>query len=263
VKSFTAALALPAGATGAGAAGAGAAGAGAPGVGAADTRPEVVQSLARARVMAGDVDKPLAQAQEKAAHENTPANTLDYALLLMTAQRNAEAIPQLDILAKNPEYAPIALRLQGLIEFQAGNLDAATLRFAELVKTEKYLDDAFFYLGLIADRNDDAEHALRLYAQVQGGENALPAMLRATVILQNTAQRRLQRNCSTPHGRRTSARAGNFDGASPDVRRCRRFPRASSVLDQAAAEYPDNVDIVMRRRRSSRTRAGFPTPCVH
>jgi tetratricopeptide (TPR) repeat protein len=244
VKSFTAALALPAGATGAGAAGAGAAGAGAPGVGAADTRPEVVQSLARARVMAGDVDKPLAQAQEKAAHENTPANTLDYALLLMTAQRNAEAIPQLDILAKNPEYAPIALRLQGLIEFQAGNLDAATLRFAELVKTEKYLDDAFFYLGLIADRNDDAEHALRLYAQVQGGENALPAMLRATVILQKhgaaASSEELLDRLTEDEPRRApeilTARARMYADAGD-------FPRASSVLDQAAAEYPDNVDI--------------------
>jgi len=41
---------------------------------------------------------------------------------------------------------PDRFALAGLIEFQAGNLDAATLRFAELVKTEKYLDDAFFYL---------------------------------------------------------------------------------------------------------------------
>ncbi len=36
---------------------------------------------------------------------------------------------------------------------------------------------------MIADRNDDPEHALRLYAQVQNGENAVPALLRAATLL--------------------------------------------------------------------------------
>src|SRR6202011_392757 len=74
--------------------------------------------------------------------------------------------------------------LLGLIEFQQGHLDAATTRFAQLLRSDKYLDDAFYYLGQIADRHDDPEHALRLYAQVQSGANTLPALLRATAILE-------------------------------------------------------------------------------
>src|SRR6266404_5631577 len=169
VRSFTAALALPAASGNANDEGA---------------RRGSLQTLARARIMAGDADRPLAQAQEKVQHEDKPANRLDYALLLMTAQRDSAAIQQLEILARDPEYAPVALRLLGLIEFQEGHLDDATTRFAQLLRSDKYLDDAFYYLGLIADRHGDPEHALRLYAQVQNGENALPALLRATTILQ-------------------------------------------------------------------------------
>jgi len=117
---------------------------------------------------------------------------------------------------------------------------------------------------LIADRNDDAEHALRLYAQVQGGENALPAMLRATVILQKhgaaASSEELLDRLTEDEPRRApeilTARARMYADAGD-------FPRASSVLDQAAAEYPDNVDIRYAKASSSRTRAGFPTPCVH
>ena len=63
-------------------------------------------------------------------------------------------------------------------------MDAATGRFGNCLRTGKFLDDAFYYLGLIADRNDDPERALRLYAQVQNGDNVLPALLRATALLQ-------------------------------------------------------------------------------
>ncbi len=157
VRSLTAALAVPA-------------------IGAHDSDPgarrELLQTLARAQIMAGDAEQPLAQAQQVIERENTPANRLDFALLLMTAQRDSAATQQLEILSHDAEYSSVALRLLGLIEFQEGHLDAATARFAELVRAEKYLDDAFYYLGLIADRHDDTEHALRLYAQVQSGENA-------------------------------------------------------------------------------------------
>ncbi len=48
-------------------------------------------------------------------------------------------LKQLEVLAKNPEFAPVALRLLGLLEFQQGHFDAAAARFAELLRQEKYL----------------------------------------------------------------------------------------------------------------------------
>jgi tetratricopeptide (TPR) repeat protein len=207
-------------------------------------RRELQQTLARAEIMAGDAESPLAQAREKVEHEDTPANRLDYALSLMTARRESAATQQLEILARNSEYTPVAVRLMGLIEFQDGRLDAATARFAELVRAEKYLDDAFYYLGVIADRHGDAEHALRLYAQVQSGENTVPALLRATAILQThgaaaAAEELLDRLIEDEPQRAPeilAARARIYADSGD-------LPRAVAVLEQGVMVYPDSGDL--------------------
>src|SRR6202789_3272655 len=194
--------------------------------------------------MAGDADRPLAQAQEAVDHEDTADNRLDLALLLMTAQRDSAASQQLEILSHDPKYAPVALRLIGLIEFQEGHLEAAAAKFAQLLRADKFLDDASYYLGLIADRQDDPERALRLYAQVQSGENAVPALLRATAILQKhgaaaAAEELLDRLIEDEPQRAPeiiTARARmSADGGD--------LPRALTVLEQGIREYPDNVDL--------------------
>jgi tetratricopeptide (TPR) repeat protein len=207
-------------------------------------RRELSQALARARILSGDVEGPLAQARAVAEQEDSAANRLDYSLLLMTAQRDEAAMQQLQALSKNAEYAPVALRLLGLVEFQGGHLEAATTRFAELLQTNKYSDEAFYYLGLIADRNDDPEHALRLYAQVQNGENALPALLRAAKLLQThgaaaASEELLDRLIEDEPLRAPeilAARARIYADASD-------FPRAIAVLEQGITDYPDNVDL--------------------
>jgi tetratricopeptide (TPR) repeat protein len=209
-----------------------------------NARRELLQTLARARILAGDVDKPLAQAQAAVDQNATADNRLDLALLLMTAQRDSAAAQQLEILSHDPNFSPVALRLQGLIEFQAGHLDAAAAKFAELVRTNKFPDDAFYYLGLIADHQNDPERALRLYAQVQSGENAMPALLRAAAILQThgapaAAEDLLNRLVEDQPQRvpeiiiaraRMSADAGDLRSAA-------------TLLERGVVEYPDSVDL--------------------
>jgi tetratricopeptide (TPR) repeat protein len=205
---------------------------------------ELMQVLARARIMSGDAESPLTQARESMARDDTPANRLDYALLLMAAQRDSAASQQLEVLARDSEYAPVALRLLGLIEFQQGHFEAATARFAELVRANKYLDDAFYYLALIADRHDDPEHALRLYAQVQGGANTLPALLRATAILEThgaaaAADELFDRLIDDEPERAPeilAARARGYADAG-------EMPRAIALLEAAVIDYPDSVEL--------------------
>jgi tetratricopeptide (TPR) repeat protein len=233
VRSFSAALALPAAADAANA-----------DKKSDNPRNDLKQSLARARVMAGDIDAPLAEAEEHARREDTAVSRLDYALLLMTAQRDAAAVAELETLAKSADYTAVALRLIGLLDYQQGHLEAATERFAQLVKSDKYLDDAFFYLGLIADRSDDPEHALRLYAQVQSGDNVVPALLRAATILQKhgaaaAVDELLDRLVEDEPQRAPeilAARARIYaDGGDSN--------QALAVLVRGGAEYPDNIDL--------------------
>ncbi len=162
----------------------------------------------------------------------------------MTAQRDSAASQQLEVLTKNSEYAPVALRLLGLVDFQQGHFEAASARFAELLRADKFLDDAFFYLGVIADRHDDPEQALRLYAQVQGGDNAVAALLRATTILHKhgapaAADELLDRLVEDEPLRAPeilAARARIYMDAGD-------LPRGVAVLEAARAEYPDSVEL--------------------
>ena len=236
VRSFSAALALMGSGADAGAgAGAGKAG---------EERRELTQGLRRARILAGDPDEPLAQSRAIAERDATPENQLDYALLLLAAQRDAEAVTQLEVLAHQSESAPVALRLLGLIEFQDGKLDAAGRRFAELLSMGKFVDDSFYYLGLIAERHGDLERAVRLYAQVQSGDNALPALLRACSILQThgaaaAAQELLDRLIEDEPQRAPeilAARARIYADAGESQ-------LAIDVLDRSVLQYPDSVEI--------------------
>jgi tetratricopeptide (TPR) repeat protein len=209
-----------------------------------DARRELMQGLWRARILSGDSEEPLALSQALAEREATTANQLDFALLLLAAQRNAAAVAQLEPLLRQPESAPVALRLLGLVEFQEGKLEAAGRRFTDLLTTGKFIDDSFYYLGLIAERRGDLERALRLYAQVQNGDNAVAALLRACSILQThgaapAAQQLLDHLIEDEPQRAPeimAARARIFADAGDSQ-------QAIEVLDQGLLQYPDSVDI--------------------
>jgi len=209
-----------------------------------DAGRELMVALWRARILSGDSAVPLAESQALAERETTPANLLDYALLLLAAQQNDAAIAELESLTAQADIAPVALRLLGLIEFQDNRLDAAGRRFTDLLGTGKFLDDAFYYLGLIAERHGDLEKALRLYAQVQDGDNSVAALIRASNILQAhgaapAAQELIDHLLEDEPERAPevlAARARIYSD-SGDAR------QAIEVLDHGAAEYPDSVDI--------------------
>ena len=211
---------------------------------AADARRDLAETLLRARIMSGDVEEPLSQARAQVSSEDNAANRLQYAVLLMTAQRNTEAAEQLQIVAAQPASKAAALRLLGLLEFQQGHYEAADEKFKEVLRTAQFLDDAFYYLAIIADRNGDSERALRLYSQVQRGDNVLPSLLRAAAILYR-------------HGAPAAAdelldRLGEDEPQrAPEIinTRARIYadsgerPKAHEVLQKGLAEYPDSVEL--------------------
>ena len=198
----------------------------------------------RARILSGDTQEPLAESSALAQRDATPANVLDYALLLLAAGQDQAAIAQLETLTRDAESQAVALRLLGLIEFQNGDLDAAGRYFTELLATGKFIDDSFYYLGLIAERHADPEKALRLYAQVQSGDNAAAALLRASTILQT-------------HGAPAAAQEildHLIEDEPPARPRCSRHARRStptramrsrrsSCSIAGREQYPDSVDI--------------------
>src|SRR5260221_8325779 len=207
-------------------------------------RRELMQGLWRARILAGDPTEPLAQARDPLDRVDTVENRLDYALLLLAAQQTSAARAQLAMLTRDPRSGPLALPLLGLGDYRDGRPDEASARFAELVTTGKFLDDALYYLGMIAERHQDLERALRLYAEVQSGDNAVPALLRAATILKAhgaaPAADELLDHLVTEAPQRApeilAARA-RIDADSGDL------TKAIAVLARAQAEYPDSVEL--------------------
>jgi tetratricopeptide (TPR) repeat protein len=205
---------------------------------------EMTLGLWRARILSGDSEEPLAQGRALLEHENTPAARLDYALLLLAAQQNTAAAEQLSILSRDKASAPVALRLLGLLDFQDDRLDEASVRFAELLATGKFLDDALYYLGLIAERHGDLERALRFYAQVQNGDYTVTALLRAATILRAhgaapAAEDLLDRLVEEEPARAPeilASRARIYADAGD-------AQQASAVLDRASLQYPDSVEL--------------------
>ncbi len=205
---------------------------------------ELAQALARARILAGDIDAPLEHARTQLTVTETPANRFDYAVLLLAAQRTQEAAEQFQILAEDPESKAVALRMLGLVEFQQGHLDVAAVKFKQLLKTGKFLDDVFYYLGLIEERNGDPERALRLYAQVQSGENVVPALLRAAALLQThgapSAADELFDRLIEDEPRRAPE---ILTARARDYAQSKELPKAIAVLDRGVEQYPDSVDL--------------------
>ena len=234
VRSFEAAL-------GAGGRGDKAANEGAPGERAPG---ELAQALERARVLADDVEPPLAQARDALQHDATAAKRFDYAMLLLAAKRTADARAQLADLARQPDSAPAANRLLALLDFEAGDWNAAGTRFTELLTGGRDVEESFYYLGLIAERGGNFERALRLYARVERGDDLLPAMLRAAAILHAhgeapAADQLLTRliEDQPDHAPEIWSARARLYADSGDL------PQAIALLDRAIEQYPDDVDL--------------------
>jgi len=174
----------------------------------------------------------------------TPAHRFDYSLLLWTAKRDALAREQLEMLLNAAESRADALRVLGLLEYQAGDDTAAAARFTEMLSTGAYLDDAFYYLGLIAERRGDLERALRAYARVQSGEDLVPALLRAASILHTHGAEQQADELLDRLGDEQPAHTTDILAASAEIyAKSGQQDRALALLERARAEYPDSVEL--------------------
>jgi tetratricopeptide (TPR) repeat protein len=219
-------------------------GAAAPPEAAADARRELLMAYWRARILSGDAQVPLAESLAMVEGDPSPTNVLDHALLLLAAEQNDAAVSELETLASQPDTAAVALRLLGLLDLQAGRLDKATQRFAELLATGKFADDCFYYLGLIAERLGDVPRAMRFYGQVQSGDNAVTALLRASNLLQSHGEAPAAQELLDHLIEDEPARAPEVFAARAKIySEAGNAQRAIEVLDKGMLEYPDSVDI--------------------
>ena len=150
--------------------------------------PDRLQSrLLYARIMLadGDVD----QAIEYTARiigddpDPDPDARMELAIMYMMADREDDALSQVNQVLLEQSGRMDALRLMAIINFHKGHLDAAWDDFNDLLASGQYRMDALFYLGRIADFREETDRAIRLYAEVMDGSNAVASQTRAATLL--------------------------------------------------------------------------------
>jgi len=153
---------------------------------AVDLEPEWIEAqllYARMMVISGRVDEGLALAESIAEEQPELDVRLQYAELLLSAGRQEQARELLDeILAQNPGL-PEAVRALAFLTLTLNDLEASKGHFTELRSQPRYRDEAFYYLGRIAETEDQPLQAMRSYSRVTSGSNAIEAQLRAANLL--------------------------------------------------------------------------------
>lgn len=205
--------------------------------------------LARVLIASGEEDAGLAMARDLVlAPDSEAAVQMEYALLLAGVGREEEARAILTPYAVGNRVFPGAVRGLGVLELQQGNLDAAAARFDDLLSTGAHSYDALYFLGVVADRREDSERAMRYYSRVAGGDFALQAQGRVARFkadqsgldaglahLDEFARSHPQRGPEV-----VAARAGLATGMGDK-------DRALALLDAGLAQYPDSMDLRMAR----------------
>lgn len=108
---------------------------------------------------------------------------LIYARLLADANRYEEARVQFSVLSRDaPDNTDIIFAL-GLLNLQANRADDARANFERLLELDTRRDEAHFYLGQIAESQDQPDLALDHYDSMEGGSNYFTAQLRKALVL--------------------------------------------------------------------------------
>jgi tetratricopeptide (TPR) repeat protein len=111
-----------------------------------------------------------------------PDARMELALMYMLADRDDDALSQVNQVLLEQSGRLDALRLMAIINFRLERLDAAWDDFNDLLASGQYRMDALYYLARISDYREQYDRAVRLYSEVKFGSNTLFAQRRASMI---------------------------------------------------------------------------------
>ena len=139
--------------------------------------------FARMLVISGSIEEGLSLAESIAEEQPNVGMRLQYAELLLSAGYQEQARDLLDdILAQNPGL-PEAVRAVAFLTLTLNELEASRRHFTDLRTQTLYRDEAYYYLGRIAELEEQPLQAMRSYSRVTSGTNAVEAQLRVANLL--------------------------------------------------------------------------------
>ena len=112
-----------------------------------------------------------------------PDARMELAILYVLADREDDALSQVNQVLLEQSGRMDALRLGAIILFHKGSLDEAWDDFHDLLASGRFSMDALYYLGRIADYRDETDRAIRFFSEVRQGSNALESQRRAAYLM--------------------------------------------------------------------------------
>lgn len=153
---------------------------------AAEISPDWVEArmlYARSLLLTGSDENGLALARQLAADEPRLEVRLQYAELLLSSGATEEARELLEeIIVESPGLTE-AIRALAFLMLSDGELDESRERFNQIRTDPRFRDESFYYLGRIAEMQDEHLQAMRHYSRVVEGANAVDAQLRVAQLL--------------------------------------------------------------------------------
>lgn len=175
-----------------------------------------------------------------------PEARLELAIMYLAADRDDDALSQVNqVLLEQPARTD-ALRLMAIINFRQEHLDAAQSDFEDLLASGRHTMDALFYLGRIADRRQEYDDAVALYSQVIAGQNVVAAQRRASAIIAQEGSPEEALAHLTEFGETHANYAIDMMQAKAQLlASLERYPEAMDLYEQVVAYRPDSEGVVL------------------
>lgn len=175
---------------------------------------------------------------------------LFYARKLVDEKQLSKAREQFRQLEDHPDISTRAdaIYALGLLSLQLTEKDEARDYFKQLVDLGKRANEANYYLGQLAERDDDSTRAIEYYSAVRYGDHNIDAQIRIGVLTARSGKvdeaRQLLKDIEA---KSADVELRLYLAEGEILRHDKQLDEAFNIYTEALAELPDNIELLYAR----------------
>ncbi|MCG8433686.1 MAG: tetratricopeptide repeat protein, partial [Gammaproteobacteria bacterium] len=217
-----------------------------------ELKPEWQDALvlhARARIVNGEKDDALGLVEARlTAAPDDYSLRYAYAGLLLQLQRNDEARDEFTKLVQQVPGNADSLFALGLLALDGSDYAEAKTYFGKLLRTGLRPQDAFYYLGVVAEKEEKLREAADWYRRVTTGGRVLDAQVRIAYVMVELDQLQTGRTFLSETRRRyPSQRIPLYMAEAEMLAKFGTLEDAYGVYANALVEFAGNTELIYSR----------------